>query len=90
MKVFIVAGESSGDRLGADLMRGLRKAVPGVEFQGVAGPQMQVQGVDSLFDMSELSVMGLVEILPKYFNDMCEKKREELKKEIVFSLNISV
>ena len=66
MKIFIVAGESSGDRLGADLMRGLRKAVPGVEFQGVAGPEMQVQGVDSLFDMSELSVMGLVEILPKY------------------------
>ena len=66
MKIFIVAGESSGDRLGANLMRGLRKAVPGVEFQGVAGPEMQVQGVDSLFDMSELSVMGLVEILPKY------------------------
>ena len=66
MKVFIVAGESSGDRLGADLMRGLQKAVPGVEFQGVAGPEMQVQGVDSLFDMSELSVMGLVEIIPKY------------------------
>ena len=34
MKVFIVAGESSGDRLGADLMRGLQKAVPGVNFKG--------------------------------------------------------
>tara|TARA_B100000780_G_scaffold44155_1_gene27439 strand:- start:2460 stop:3620 length:1161 start_codon:yes stop_codon:yes gene_type:complete len=66
MKVFIVAGEASGDRLGAGLMQGLIKEVPGVKFQGVAGPEMQLQGVDSLFDMSELSVMGLAEILPKY------------------------
>ena len=39
MKIFILAGEASGDRLGAALMQGLQKAVPVVEFQGVAGPE---------------------------------------------------
>ena len=68
MKVFVVAGEASGDRLGADLVRGLRHLVPDVSFRGVAGPEMQSEGLGSLFDMSELSVMGLAEILPKYFS----------------------
>ena len=68
MKVFVVAGEASGDRLGADLMRGLRHLVPDVNFRGVSGPEMQSEGLDSLFDMSELSVMGLAEVLPKYFS----------------------
>ncbi|WP_282168345.1 lipid-A-disaccharide synthase [Ruegeria atlantica] len=68
MRVFVVAGEPSGDRLGGALMEGLRALVPGVEFQGVGGPLMQAQGLDSLFPMSELSVMGLVEVLPKFFH----------------------
>jgi lipid-A-disaccharide synthase len=67
VKVFVVAGEASGDRLGADLLRGLRHLVPDVSFRGVAGPEMQSEGLGSLFDMSELSVMGLAEVLPKYF-----------------------
>ncbi|MEB8386260.1 lipid-A-disaccharide synthase [Rhodobacteraceae bacterium KMM 6894] len=65
MKVFILAGEASGDRLGAALMAGL-KTLTGVEFIGVGGPLMQAEGLDSLFPMDELSVMGLVEVLPKY------------------------
>ncbi|WP_282118470.1 lipid-A-disaccharide synthase [Ruegeria atlantica] len=68
MRVFVVAGEPSGDRLGGALMEGLRALVPGVEFQGVGGPLMQAQRLDSLFPMSELSVMGLVEVLPKFFH----------------------
>ncbi|WP_170557394.1 lipid-A-disaccharide synthase [Ruegeria atlantica] len=68
MRVFVVAGEPSGDRLGGALMEGLRALVPGIEFQGVGGPLMQAQGLDSLFPMSELSVMGLVEVLPKFFH----------------------
>ncbi|WP_282151167.1 lipid-A-disaccharide synthase [Ruegeria atlantica] len=68
MRVFVVAGEPSGDRLGGALMEGLRALVPGVEFQGVGGPLMKAQGLDSLFPMSELSVMGLVEVLPKFFH----------------------
>ena len=68
MKLFLLAGEASGDRLGAELMRGLRHLKPDVRFRGIAGPEMQSEGLDSLFDMAELSVMGLAEVLPKYFS----------------------
>ena len=67
MKLFLLAGEASGDRLGAELMRGLRQLKPDVRFRGIAGPEMQSEGLNSLFDMAELSVMGLAEVLPKYF-----------------------
>ena len=66
MKVFILAGEPSGDRLGGALMAGLKKLHPDVTFDGIGGPEMMAQGLESRFDMSELSVMGLSEILPKY------------------------
>lgn len=66
MKFFLVAGEPSGDALGAELMAGLKQLAPGVEFHGVGGPLMQAEGLDSLFPMQELSVMGLAEVLPKY------------------------
>ncbi|MEX1233371.1 MAG: lipid-A-disaccharide synthase [Roseovarius sp.] len=65
MKIFILAGEASGDRLGAALMAGLRQ-LTGVEFLGVGGPLMEAEGLQSLFPMDELSVMGIVEVLPKY------------------------
>jgi lipid-A-disaccharide synthase len=68
MRVFLVAGEPSGDRLGGALMEGLRSLVPDVQFDGVGGPLMQAQGIESRFPMSELSVMGLVEVLPKFFH----------------------
>ncbi|WP_296427475.1 lipid-A-disaccharide synthase [Yoonia sp.] len=66
MRVFVIAGEASGDKLGAALMAGLRQLRPDVTFDGVGGPLMQVEGLVSRFDMNELSVMGLAEILPKY------------------------
>ncbi len=66
MKVFVIAGEPSGDRLGGALMAGLKELAPGAAFAGVGGPLMQAEGLDSLFPMEELSVMGLAEILPKY------------------------
>lgn len=66
MKIFILAGEPSGDKLGAALMAGLKTLRPDVTFEGIGGPEMTAQGLDSRFDMSELSVMGLAEILPKY------------------------
>ena len=68
MRVFLVAGEPSGDRLGGALMEGLKALVPNIEFDGVGGPLMQAQGLNSRFPMSELSVMGLIEVLPKYFH----------------------
>lgn len=68
MRIFLIAGEASGDRLGAALMEGLKQLRPDVQFMGVGGDLMQAQGMASLFPMSELSVMGLVEVLPKYFH----------------------
>ncbi|MGL6208296.1 MAG: lipid-A-disaccharide synthase [Paracoccaceae bacterium] len=67
MKLFLIAGEPSGDRLGAALMAALRALVPGVQFAGVGGALMQAQGLVSQFPMEELSVMGIAEVLPKYF-----------------------
>lgn len=66
MRVFVIAGEASGDKLGAALMAGLRQLRPDVTFDGVGGPLMQAAGLVSRFPMDELSVMGLAEILPKY------------------------
>lgn len=68
MRVFVLAGEASGDRLGGALMAGLRELVPDVTFDGVGGAQMQAQGLVSRFAMEELSVMGLAEVLPRYFD----------------------
>lgn len=52
--------------MGAALMAGLKALSPGVEFHGIGGPLMQAEGMVSLFPMEELSIMGLVEVLPKY------------------------
>lgn len=68
MRLFLIAGEPSGDRLGAALMAGLKLLAPEVEFHGIGGPLMQAEGMDSLFPMEELSVMGIAEVLPRYFH----------------------
>lgn len=66
MQVMLVAGEVSGDKLGAALMAGLKELAGNVEFAGVGGAQMQAEGLVSMFPMHELSVMGIAEVLPKY------------------------
>lgn len=68
MKVFVIAGEPSGDALGGALMEGLNGLRRDITYQGIGGPLMQVQGLQSQFSMSELSLMGIGEILPKYFH----------------------
>lgn len=65
LKVFIIAGEPSGDKLGRSLMDGLIELTDGrVEFSGVGGEMMQGAGLKSLFPMSDLSIMGLLEVIP--------------------------
>ena len=61
----IIAGEISGDRLGAGLMEALRERFPDAGFIGVGGEQMQAQGLESLFPMERLSLMGITEVLPR-------------------------
>ena len=64
--VFLVAGEASGDALGAPLMEGLRRRLGGhVHFRGVGGPAMQAQGLTSLFPMDDLTAMGLDGVIAK-------------------------
>jgi lipid-A-disaccharide synthase len=65
-RFFLLAGEPSGDRLGAALIAGLRSLDPGIEVAGVGGPAMEAEGLVSLFPMSDLSVMGIAEVLPRY------------------------
>ncbi|MBN9886407.1 lipid-A-disaccharide synthase [Salipiger abyssi] len=71
MHVFVIAGEPSGDRLGAALMAGLRGRVPDIRFTGIGGERMLGEGLDSLFPMDEISIMGIAEILAQY----CHLKR---------------
>ena len=62
----MIAGETSGDRLGGALMDGLNSLRGDVSYAGIGGPEMAAAGLASRFDMSELSVMGIAEVLPKY------------------------
>lgn len=59
----LVAGEASGDRLGAALITALRERIPGARFVGMSGPDMEAAGCRSLARIGEISVMGLTEIL---------------------------
>lgn len=68
IKIFLLAGEPSGDALGARLMIGLRQRVPkkySIEFHGVGGALMEKEGLKSLFPMDELTIMGVIEVFPK-------------------------
>lgn len=62
--VYLVAGEASGDALGARLMAALRARRPEIRFAGVGGDRMAEAGLSSLFPMRELALMGLLEVLP--------------------------
>ncbi len=66
-KIGIVVGEASGDILGADLIRALRKRFPEAKFEGIGGSLMIAEGFHSLYEMDRRSVMGFVEPLKRLF-----------------------
>jgi lipid-A-disaccharide synthase len=78
--IAVIAGEDSGDQLGADLIAALRRHYPHARFAGIGGPRMQQQGFESWHDMRELSLFGFAEVishLPRLF---------ALRKELVAQL----
>jgi len=87
-KVFaIVAGESSGDTLGADLIKSLKKRHPDAKFVGIGGPKMLAQGFESWYPMDELSVMGFFEVI-KHLPSLLKIRRELISR--LVSLNPDV
>lgn len=68
MKIFVTAGEASGDRLGAAMLDGFTQLLgpDGYQLTGVGGPLMEARGLKSLFPMDDIAVMGVVEILRQY------------------------
>ena len=65
LHIMLVAGESSGDRLGAALMRALRtEAETQIRFSGVGGAMMRAEGLETVFPAEDIAVMGFVEVVP--------------------------
>lgn len=80
-RIAVVAGETSGDLLGADLLRSFRKRFPEAEFIGIAGTEMQAAGCRTLYAMDELSVIGVWAILKRLPRLL--KLRKQLARQII-------
>ena len=81
MKVYLVAAEASGDALGADLVDAIRAKQIDVDFIGVGGASMSARGISSLFDISSLAILGLVEGLKAY--GLVRQRVEETAQDII-------
>ncbi len=75
MRVAIVAGEASGDLLGADLLTALRQRMPQLTAEGVTGPALRAAGCGSLEDMQSLAVMGITEVMGELPRLLALRKR---------------
>lgn len=88
-RVYLVAGELSGDILGAGLMLELRARHPEVEFRGMGGPRMEAQGLTSRFPLETLSVMGLVEVV-KHLPELIRVRRTLREEAIAWQPDIMI
>jgi len=93
LKVYLIAGEPSGDLLGSRLMRALKKQMKGdVIFCGVGGETMNMEGLKSLFDIKDLAVMGFMEVVPsipkilRHLNEII-KDIQKQKPDIVMTID---
>lgn len=92
MKIYLIAGEPSGDLLGSRLMCAIAARYPDTRFYGIGGESMEREGLKSLFDISELAVMGFVEVLPSLPKIMKRFKEtisdiEKIKPDIVVTID---
>lgn len=76
-EILIVSGESSGESYGAELVKEIKKIGKEIEFFGIGGEEMKKEGVEILFNVQELSIIGIVEVIPHLF------KLYKMKKKIV-------
>lgn len=81
-KIFITAGEASGDAHAARLMAEIRRRVPDVVFEGIGGPEMEMQGLRSLAHIRELAVTGFIEVAKRYryFKDLLNRCENAMHK----------
>lgn len=89
LKVVLVAGEASGDILGAGLIKSLKVLNPNIEFCGIGGFKMQQEGLHSWFNIDELSVMGLVEVI-KHLPSLLQIKKKLVAKTVDFKPDIYI
>lgn len=91
-KVFIIAGEASGDYLGGKLMSDLKTLHDDIEFVGIGGPSMASEGLQAIFSIDELSVIGIWEALKKFLSiqkkiDTTVKKITEYKPDVLITID---
>jgi lipid-A-disaccharide synthase len=88
-RIALVAGEASGDLLGAGLIAELRKRFPRASFVGVGGPQMRAAGFDAWHDCGELAVMGLAEVL-RHLPRLLRLRRELTRRLVDFKPDVFI
>lgn len=83
-KIFIIAGEASGDHHAADLVREIKALRPDTKFIGIGGDEMQAQGVELLYHLSQLAVLGITEIIKHlpFIRKVIKAVKSQLRKDV--------